>query len=374
MKIACIATSRVPSSTANSIQVMKACHALAELGHTVCLLIPGEKAVEWQSLENFYGLKTPFEVRWLPSQAMWRRYDFSLEAVREAKHWGAQMVYTWLLPAAVMSLWYQFPTLLELHDVVKGRLGPQSYRLFCLHRKTQKRLLVITQALKNKLEDQSRLSLPANEVLIAPNGTDLERYASQPPAAEARAALNFPETFSAVYTGHFYAGRGMDLLLGLAQRLPQVHFLWVGGSEGSVKEWEKRLSELCISNVTLTGFVPNSELPLYQAAGEVLLMPYEKSIAGSSGGNSADICSPMKMFDYLATGRVIISSDLPVIHEVLNTENAIFCPPDDLNAWVEAMEGLINDPQRRSCLAEQARRDAARYTWVERARRALEGF
>ena len=31
-------------------------------------------------------------------------------------------------------------------------------------------------------------------------------------------------------------------------------------------------------------------------------MPYGRSIAGSSGGNSADIGSPMKLFDYLAAG------------------------------------------------------------------------
>jgi hypothetical protein len=33
VKIACISTSRIPSDTANSIQVMKACQALASLGH-----------------------------------------------------------------------------------------------------------------------------------------------------------------------------------------------------------------------------------------------------------------------------------------------------------------------------------------------------
>ena len=40
MKIACIAASQVPSSTANSLQVMKVCQALAQLGHRVQLLLP----------------------------------------------------------------------------------------------------------------------------------------------------------------------------------------------------------------------------------------------------------------------------------------------------------------------------------------------
>ena len=85
----------------------------------------------------------------------------------------------------------------------------------------------------------------------------------------------------------------------------------------------------------MTGFIENSKLPLYQAACDILLMPYENAIAGSSGGNSVDICSPMKMFEYMAVGRAIISSDLPVIHEVLDNETAFFCPPEDSSAWVK---------------------------------------
>ena len=116
------------------------------------------------------------------------------------------------------------------------------------------------------------------------------------------------------------------------------------------------------------------QLPLYQAAGDVLLMPYETSIAGSSGGNSAEICSPMKMFDYLATGRVIISSDLPVLHEVLNTNNAIFCPPADVAAWANTLQSIQQDPARATSLGAQARLDASHYTWQNRAKQALKGM
>jgi len=374
MKIACVSTSRIPSSTANSIQVMKACHALAVLGHEVCLWVPGENQADWAGLSETYGLTTPFEIRWLPSKKFWRRYDFSLVAMQEAKRWGAKLFYTWLLPAAVLSLWQGIPTLLELHDVVTGQVGPRSYQMFCKHWKTKKRLLVITQALKNKLETQSGIQLGDEDVQIAPNGADLERYANLPDPATARFQLGLPEIFTAVYSGHFYNGRGMDVLVEMARSLPQMHFLWVGGTEQGKNEWKVQLDELGIKNVTLTGFVSNAHLPLYQAAAEVMLMPYERSIAGSSGGNSADICSPMKMFDYLACGRVILSSDLAVIHEVLNTQNAIFCQPGNASGWVEALREIASQPEKQAELSAQARLDAANYSWTNRARKALEGF
>jgi glycosyltransferase involved in cell wall biosynthesis len=234
--------------------------------------------------------------------------------------------------------------------------------------------LVITQALRQKLELRSKIRLPDAEIQTAPNGTDLERYVNLPAPQTARFQLQLPERFTAVYTGHFYPGRGMDVLLGLAQAFPQVQFLWVGGSDMSVAEWKIRLEENRVNNIVLTGFIPNSQLALYQAAGEVLLMPYERSIAGSSGGNSADICSPMKMFDYLAAGRVILSSDLPVIHEVLNPNNAIFCQPGDVTDWGQALRDLIDHPEKRAHLSEQARQDARLYSWKDRAQRALSGF
>jgi glycosyltransferase involved in cell wall biosynthesis len=82
----------------------------------------------------------------------------------------------------------------------------------------------------------------------------------------------------------------------------------------------------------------------------------------------------MKMFDYLACGRAILTSDLPVFHEVLNQANACFCPPGDLLAWTQALAGLLQDTPRRQALAAQARLDSTRYSWKDRAHRALEGF
>jgi glycosyltransferase involved in cell wall biosynthesis len=378
MKIACIATSQVPSSTANSIQVMKACQALAQLGHTVTLLLPELPQIRpadptergWDCLAGRYGLEQRFEIEWLPTDLRWKRYDLAWKGLARARRLKADLVYTWAPQAALLALVLGRPTLLEVHDRPTGNLGPLVFQLF-LRWPGVKRVLPITQALQRYLERDYHYIFRAGQAVVSPNGADLERYASLPDAPTARRELELPEQPTAVYTGHFYAGRGMDVLVGLALRFPQVHFLWVGGRPEDVNRWKLRLAQARLQNVTLTGFVENRRLPLYQAAGDILLMPYEQAIAGSSGGNSAEICSPMKMFEYMAAGRAILSSDLPVLREVLNEENAIFCPPGDPQAWQDAFAALLAAPARQQMLGLQARLDAPRYTWRAREERAL---
>ena len=374
MIIACISTSRIPSDTANSIQVMKACQALSRLGHEPHLLVPGERpaGADWAALSERYGLVETWPLTWLPSNPYLKRNDFAWSAVRRARKLGAGMVYTWTGQSAVFGLLSGFPVAYEVHDLPSGKLGPVWFRTF-LTLKGQKRLLIITHALQEKLAQRySRLS--ENDVVIAPNGVDMEQYAHLPEALAARQKLGLPQKITVLCAGHLYAGRGADLFLALAARFPQASFVWVGGRPEDVAEYRAKAAAGGLENVTLTGFVNQDKVPCYQAAGDILLMPYNRSIAGSSGGNSAEICSPMKMFDYLAAGRAILTSDLPVFHEVLNQGNALFAPPEDLEAWSIAVNRLLTEPILRQQLSRQARQDAENYTWLVRAQHALAGF
>lgn len=373
MKIVSIATSKVPSTTANSLQVMKACQALVQLGHDLTLLLPGDVQHPWDLLQDHYGLQARFAVEWLHSVPSFKRYDFSLAAVRRARSLKADIIYAWPPQAALFALVSGFPSILELHGDPEGRLGPLVFRLI-LQQKVPVRFLAITQALVDLLEHRYQWNFSPSSMVVAPNGVDLERYSDLPDPESARQLLGLPQGFTAAHTGHLYAGRGADLLFELAQRCPEVHFLWVGGTPDAVAYWKDKLQSSGVLNVTLTGFIANAELPFYQAAAEVLLMPYERHISGSSGGDSAAYASPMKMFEYMACGRVILSSDLPVIREVLNTQNAVLLPPEQVDAWDQALHQVQAHIHDWQPIARMAKDDVRRYTWTARALRALEGF
>jgi glycosyltransferase involved in cell wall biosynthesis len=82
----------------------------------------------------------------------------------------------------------------------------------------------------------------------------------------------------------------------------------------------------------------------------------------------------MKMFEYMATGRAIASAYLPVIREVLNENNAVFCKPDEINSWKLALERLLKDEKLRDEFGRQAKQDAQGYTWTARAQRIMNEF
>jgi glycosyltransferase involved in cell wall biosynthesis len=364
MKIICISAAQIPSDTANSIQVMKVCQAFTQLGHDVTLLVPGNQkpTISNQQLIAHYGLKKIFNIEWL---AVRNRRLFPWKAVWRARRLSADLLYAWPLQSATLGLLSGKPSMLELHDFPAGRFGPLWLRLFLIY-PGRKRLLPITDTLRGALH------LPKELTVIAPDGVDIERYRDLPDSQSVRRQLNLPEAPTVLCTGHLYAGRGADLFLKLAAKFPQARFVWVGGRPADVEAWKGRATNL--TNVTFTGFVPNARIPLYQSAADVLLMPYGRAVSASSGGNIAEIFSPMKMFEYMAAGRVILTSDLPVLREVLDETKAVFCPLERAEAWETALEGLLADPQRRQFLGQNARSAVEQYAWVKRAQRVLEGF
>jgi glycosyltransferase involved in cell wall biosynthesis len=97
---------------------------------------------------------------------------------------------------------------------------------------------------------------------------------------------------------------------------------------------------------------------------DLLVMPYTTQTP-----TSADM-SPMKMFEYLASGVPFVATDFSVLREVLiDGRNAVLVAPDSAEALVEGIWRLINDPELAASIAENAKQDVYQYTWENRARK-----
>lgn len=179
------------------------------------------------------------------------------------------------------------------------------------------------------------------------------------------------DRFVCAYVGHLYPGRGAEIIEALARECPDILFLVIGGNESDLLE---RRSRNDLHNLRYLGHVPHPEARAAMGAADVLLMPYQDSVSiGLAGSDTARWMSPMKMFEYMASGTPFIASDIEVLREVLrDRENAILVPPANACAWKKALLVLRENPELRRSLAQRAFEDYRNhYTWRRRAERII---
>ena len=76
----------------------------------------------------------------------------------------------------------------------------------------------------------------------------------------------------------------------------------------------------------------------------------------------------------LAAGRAILSSDLPVIREILDDSSAAFAAPEDLASWSTALARLLAEPNLRASLSAHSAEKALQYSWRSRQGHCLDGL
>ena len=124
------------------------------------------------------------------------------------------------------------------------------------------------------------------------------------------------------YFGSLYKSRGIDLILKLSKiDKKNKYFLY-----GDLNQVSKSKLKIISNNLNLENHIPYKDISKVLNKMDILLIPYVSSITVS--GNVGDITkytSPLKLFDYLCAGKIIICSDYDVLKEIIqNKKNAIF--------------------------------------------------
>lgn len=174
------------------------------------------------------------------------------------------------------------------------------------------------------------------------------------------------------YFGQLYEGRGIEIIESIARKRSNILFMVFGGSKEIV--FRRREKNLGLSNIFFEGHLPHHKVQEIMRCMDILLMPYQEKVSiGVKGHDTAKWMSPMKMFEYMATGLPIISSDLPSLREVLeHKKNALLVSPSDPRAWCDALDCLSIDSNLADSIGMQAFKDYKdKYTWGARARKII---
>ena len=207
----------------------------------------------------------------------------------------------------------------------------------------------------------------SERLLVLPDAAD-------PPGDAVPAALGDRRRLQVGYVGHLYPGRGIELVEGLAQCCPWADFHVVGGADADVAHWRRRAAEQ--DNLQVHGFVPPRDTDAFRLAFDVALAPYSRRTTIAGKLDTTAYMSPLKLFEYMASARAILCSDLPVLHEVMRHEhNCLLCPPEDVAGWAKALSRLRDEPSLRRRLGAGAGADfVAKHSWDARAQRVVARF
>ncbi len=362
MRICYLHLTRYPTRLANPVQVMHMCAAMAELGHDVTLAIrvaegagPGFE----RALYDQYGIAESFALRVINHYPLLTRGYLQHREIKRLLHeLQPDLIYSRTTRFAGLWTAAGIPYIYETHAMPSHNPRWGRTRKTLLSRNFR-RLVVITRPLAADFL-AAFPELPPDSIVVAPDAATLGD--SEPSTGNGE--------FRAGYVGHLYPGKGMETIAAIAPRLPEVRFDIVGGTPEDLASWRRRTAR--IENIRFEGYFPHREVGRRIAGFDLALAPFGRRVMAQRREISRWF-SPLKIFEYMAQGKAIVAADLPVLQDVLeHGRNAWLVPPEDTEAWVDAIQRLRRDVALRDRLGRTALDDFKRhYTWTARAGNVL---
>lgn len=389
-KLLYIANVRLPTEKAHGLQIMQNCEAFADAGAEVHLWTAHRvNTPQLRSITDIwahYGVKHNFTrhtvpcidlIGLVPERADWlgklifhlQQTTFVLVALIASLFQRADIYYSReAITLFALSLVKPKHTLAyEVHTMAGGRSGGW------LRRQTLRRCGTIIPVTKRLGDDLVKLGADPSRILVAHDGIRQARFAELPTQQEARKTVNWPQdAFIVGYIGRLHTmalDKGVGTLIDAMKQIDNAVLALVGGPDDMAEilreQWQKL--GLDADRFINAGQVAPDRVPAYLSALDVCAMPFPWT------EHFAYYASPMKLFEYMASGRAIVASDLPSTAEVVTDgESALLYPPGDINALAAAIIRLRDDADLRNRLGDHAREHAlSHYTWGARAHAIL---
>jgi len=275
MKALYIAETSLTNKSAYSHHVIKMCYTFLKLGHKVSF-------ITFKKIKKDFALKGKKSFKVMPfvnfnSENFFTRILFGIRTAIFIKNNNADLILTKSIVTSFIL------TLFKIHSELKSLTKIIMINFNFINSNYIIKKILISKAL-NKI-----FNFEKDKVLILHDGVDIHNF-------------NKPKIInkikSATYIGSFYRGRGIEIIFELAKKFKKIKFNLYGNSQNS---FHPRLKNMKVHN-----FIPYRKIPLILSKSDLLLMPYANNVSVRSKNlNTADYCSSLKMFDYLASAKYL---------------------------------------------------------------------
>ncbi len=366
MRVCYLSNNDMPSKMANSIQTIKMCEALVENGNDVLLISPNSEKIK-DSIFEYYNVKTKFNFiklkRYKKFPLGFKYYFFSIESIFASLRYKPDIYITRNFFTSFLLCLLRKKNILELHHPLD--IESRVVRFITKRLKFFKsKYLIRFIAISNKAGNYYSKFLDFNDtrIHILPSGSSLKKKINNNFKKRTKVKIG---VFGSIYKWN------IDLLVKLSI-IDKNNYYFIYGDKRNAK---LKLSNFK-NNLFFKDYVEYKNIEKELNKMDILLMPYNQKI--TSGGNVGDITnftSPLKLFDYLTTGKIIISSDLPALREILTNKNSIFIKNfNNPNLWKLEINKIINNFEKRTIFSKNNFKLSKRYGLKKRALRFLEGF
>jgi glycosyltransferase involved in cell wall biosynthesis len=361
------------SQAANAVQQINTAHALACRGARVEYVVLATGPTTADAVLARYGLApnpnltiVPILV---PEPARWRAQLFLLKAAARVIGRRLTQPSTLLLTREsrllLLARALRSPAVLEAHD-----LGDLGFR-FNISESTRRRH---QQAIRRALGVVTVTRAGAHEIgrvcAVAPDRIVVAPDAAEPRAMQApQASLDIDAPLRVAYAGSMWPDRGVEtLMLALPELTINARLFMVGGGQEQIAFLQGRAAQLGVAEqLEFVGHVPHHDVAGWLERSDVLVLPIRP------GAWADKYASPMKLFEYMATGRPMIVADVPTVREIVDEHSATFFRPDDAGSLARALEQIAANWEHALARAERARSLLEQqYTYKHRAQRILD--
>lgn len=393
MRLIYLSGSRLPNPMAHGVQITQNCEAFAAAGHDVRLWYARQGVLAGAAdLYTFYGVPKTFKARKLPCLNLHTWIDgklpapivalafylmlatFGIAAAIGARFARPDVIYGRdPLPMWIASLLYPRAKLVwEAHSLKTSGRGRW------IQRQTLKRAF-LTVAITPPLRDDLRALHAGANIMVAHDGIRRARFESAPSRDEARSTAGWPrDAFVVGYMGRlttYGMTKGVDQIIAAIAQLPpdlrtRAALGLVGGPDDIANQYRDAWVQagLAPARFLYAGQVAANDVPRWIAAFDVCVLPLPRQT------HFTYYTSPLKLFEYMASRRALIASDLPSWADVLTDgRNALLFEPESVSGLCSALIHVMTDAALRTRLADQAHHDAfAHHTWDRRAEQILD--
>ena len=365
MRFAYLFNSSTPSSNPGSIQVVNTCSAIAKLSHDITLIVPdtGLKT----SLSKFYGIqKSPKFIRLkffdkFPLGINY--YLFSLWAVFYGLLNKTEIYITRNFFTLILLNILKKKVIIEVHHDLENesRLVKFFYRNFNIfYNHNIIKIVAITHSVKKYLINSFKID--KKKIHVIPSASSLNFKFKK---------LKKVKKYNIGFFGSLDKSKGSNFIISLSQKDKMNNYFIYGGKPYEVKKLKKNIPK----NLKIYSSVAYSKIKSHLSKMDILLMPSNTKKIRSLGGvgNIAKFTSPLKLFDYLASGKLIITSNLKVFREILtDKKNCIIINKLDINNWEKRIKQVKNQLFKINNIKKNAHILSKNYTYQIRAKKILD--